>query len=153
MLKKYRFKLNGREVEVEAHPTDVLSKILRSKLGVTSVRGGCGRGDCGVCTVIIDGRAVHSCLTIMAQIENSEIITLEGLMRDGDLSPLQRRFVESGAIQCGFCTPGMILAATALLSVNPNPSIEEIKDYLRGNLCRCTGYKQIIEAVRRAVSK
>lgn len=150
MRKKYRFKLNGKNVEIEAAPAATLLKVLRDGLGIRSVKEGCGRGDCGACTVIMNGRAVHSCLTIMEQVDGAEIMTVEGLTRDEKLDVLQRAFAEVGAVQCGYCTPGILMASKYLLTKNPNPDLDEVREALRGNLCRCTGYQSILEAVRRA---
>lgn len=150
MRRRYRFKLNGRDVEIEAAPAATLLKVLREELGIRSVKEGCGRGDCGACTVIMNGRAVHSCLTIMEQVDGAEIMTVEGLTRDEELDVLQRAFAEVGAVQCGYCTPGILMASKYLLTKNPNPSLDEVREALRGNLCRCTGYQSILEAVRRA---
>jgi len=148
--KRYRFKLNGEWVEVESPPAATLLEVLREKLRLTGVKEGCCRGDCGACTVLLNGRPVHSCLTIMEHVQGAEVLTVEGLARNGALDALQRAFIEVGAVQCGYCTPGMLMAAKALLSVNPNPSREEVVEALRGNLCRCTGYAMLIKAVLRA---
>ena len=122
-------------------------EVLREKLYLTGAKRVCDRGDCGACTVLIDGKAKLSCLTLAVKAQGKEILTVEGLARDEELHPIQRAFVEQGAVQCGFCTPGMVLAAKALLDRNPTPSEEEVSEGLSGNLCRCTGYTKIIEAV------
>lgn len=153
MLKRYRFILNGRRVEVEAPPAASLLKVLREKLNIMSVKEGCGKGDCGACTVLLNGRAVHSCLTIMEQVEGAEIVTVEGLKRNDELDPLQQAFAETGAVQCGYCTPGILMAAKALLMKRRKPSVEDVKEALRGNLCRCTGYLTIFEAVIKGAEK
>ncbi|MGY4707017.1 (2Fe-2S)-binding protein [Candidatus Bipolaricaulota sp. J31] len=144
---KLRFTLNGRPVEVEAHPGRRLLDLLRDDLGLIGVKEGCGEGECGACTVLINGKPRLSCLTAAIQVEGKEVITIEGLSRDGKLHPIQRAFVETAGVQCGFCTPGFIVAAYALLQENPDPTPEEVRAWLSGNLCRCTGYRQIVEAV------
>jgi len=137
-----RFTLNGREVEVEAHPMKRLLDVLREECGLTGTKEGCGEGECGACTVLVDGAPVVSCLVPLAQVRGASVTTIEGL---GGSHPLQRAFAELGGAQCGICTPGMILAALAL---GPNPSLEEVRTGLAGNLCRCTGYEAIYRAVR-----
>ncbi len=146
MNKRIRFKLNQelRTVEVEAN--DLLLEVLREKLGVKSPKIGCERGDCGACTVLLDGKSVRSCLILAIEADGHEITTVEGLSRAG-LTPLQQSFLEHGAFQCGFCAPGVVLSATELLGKNPHPSEAEIKEAIAGNLCRCTGYKSIISAI------
>ena len=147
------FVLNGTEVTTPAAGNDRLLDLLRGRLGLTGTKEGCGQGECGACTVLVDGRSVNSCIYPALEIEGKEVLTIEGLMRpDNELSSLQRAFVEHGAIQCGFCTPGMILSARALIDRNPHPSDQEIRDALAGNLCRCTGYVQIVESVKRAAA-
>jgi len=145
-----RFILNGRQVEPDIPPQMLLLDLLRDYFNLTGVKEGCGQGECGACTVIVDGQAVNSCLVLAAQIDGKEVITIEGLSQDGKLDPLQEAFVEEGAIQCGYCTPGMILSAKALLMRNPRPDLNEIKEALSGNLCRCTGYTKIFKAVQKA---
>lgn len=130
-----------------------LLDLIRDKLELTGAKEGCGVGDCGACTVIMNGKAVNSCLVLAINAHGSEIVTIEGLGKGSELDPIQDAFVKYGAIQCGFCTPGMILSAKALLDENPNPTDEEIKLAISGNLCRCTGYTQIIEAVKAAAAK
>jgi len=144
------FKLNGRAVEAEVDRRTRLLDLLRDRFFLTGAKEGCGEGECGACTVLIDGRAVNSCLVIAPQVDGREVLTVEGISRDGELHPIQRAFVEKGAVQCGFCTPGFIMSTYALLKDNPDPSDEEIMTALEGNLCRCTGYAKIIEAVRYA---
>lgn len=154
MSKEISFILNGSEVRVAIEGHHRLIDVLRGPLGQTGTKEGCGEGECGSCTVIIDGRAVNSCLYPAPEAEGKTIITIEGLQgTKNELSVIQKSFVEEGAIQCGFCTPGMIMSAKALLDSNPAPSEEEIRDALQGNLCRCTGYVQIIEAVKEAARK
>lgn len=151
MSKEISFILNGSEVRVAVEGHQRLIDILRGPLGQTGTKEGCGEGECGSCTVIINGRAVNSCLYPAPEAEGKTVTTIEGLQgTKNELSVIQKSFVEEGAIQCGFCTPGMIMSAKALLDSNPAPSEEDIRDALQGNLCRCTGYIQIIEAVKEA---
>jgi len=140
-------KVNGEEYTLEIEPHRTLLEVIRDDIGLTGTKLGCGGGECGACTVILDGKAVKSCLMLALDAREKEIWTIEGLARGGELHPLQRAFVEHGAIQCGFCTSGMIMASKALFDENPHPSEQEIKDALAGNLCRCTGYVKILEAV------
>ena len=141
------FMVNGKEVILKVSPKERLIDTLREHLKLTGTKEGCSVGECGACTVILDGKAVSSCLILTGQIGGSEVLTIEGLETDGKLDPLQQAFIDYHAIQCGFCTPGMLMSAKALLIHNPHPSREEIKTALEGNLCRCTGYEQIIEAI------
>jgi carbon-monoxide dehydrogenase small subunit len=141
------FRLNGRRETLEVAPYEILLEVLRNRLGVKSPKCGCDRGDCGTCTVMIDGMTVRSFLVLAIEIDGAEIVTLEGLMSDGELTPLQKSFLEHNSFQCGFCAPGMILSSAELLAKNPRPSTQEIKEALSGNLCRCTGYSPIIEAI------
>jgi carbon-monoxide dehydrogenase small subunit len=150
---KIRFELNGRNVEIETEPNKRLLDMLRDDFKLKGVKEGCGEGECGACTVILDGKAVNSCIVLAPQIDGSSVITVEGLEKNGELDRLQKAFIENGAVQCGFCTPGMLLSAKALLDENPNPTEEEIKTAISGNLCRCTGYKKIVEAVKDAANK
>jgi len=147
---KVTFKLNGQIAEEEVNPNETLLDFLRNKLKMTSVKKGCDEGECGACTVLVGGKPVRSCLMLAVQVQNEEITTLEGLAKPGELSVIQNAYMEKYGFQCGFCTSGMILATKALLDENPNPTVEAIKDALEGNLCRCTGYEQIIESVLRA---
>ena len=147
MKQKVSFTVNGEVYEVEVEPRWTLLEVLREKLYLTGTKRGCDRGDCGACTVLINGIAKLSCLTLAVEAQGKEILTVEGLAQDKDLHPIQRAFVEQGAVQCGFCTPGMVLSAKALLDRNPTPSEEEVREGLSGNLCRCTGYTKVIEAV------
>jgi carbon-monoxide dehydrogenase small subunit len=145
-----KFRLNGRDVERQAAPRDTLLDFLRDELGMLSVKRGCDEGQCGACTVLLDGKPVCACLMLAVQARGSEVTTLEGLSKPGELSVIQRAFLEKYGFQCGFCTPGMILATKALLDRIPRPTTADIKEALDGNLCRCTGYEQIIEAEARA---
>lgn len=140
--------INGRNESLEVDPTKTLLKMIREDLYLTGTKEGCGEGECGACTVILNGKAVNACLVLAAEANNSEIITVEGLSNKSELSELQKMFIKHHAFQCGFCTPGMLVSAKALLDRNPNPSEEEIKEAIAGNLCRCTGYKQIIDAIK-----
>jgi putative selenate reductase molybdopterin-binding subunit len=146
-------KINGQTVRLSPDRNQTLLEFLREELGLTGTKRGCDQGDCGACTVLMDGRPVNACLVLVTEAAGREITTIEGLSRDGRLHPLQQAFVDYNAIQCGFCTPGMILTAVALLNENPNPSPEEIRRYLQGNLCRCTGYNQIVQAIQAAASR
>jgi len=150
---KLEFKVNGKNVSLEVPPDRRLLDILRENLGLTGTKEGCGEGECGACTVLLDRRAVHSCLTVAAQLSGKEVVTIEGLSDIGEMSDLQRAFVEETAIQCGYCTTGMVMSARALLYENPNPTEEEIRMALAGNICRCSGYTQIIRAVKRAAAE
>ena len=145
-------RVNGErhDLRVPAHHT--LLQLLRERLMLTGAKNGCDDGECGACTVLLNGEPVNSCLILAPEADGAEIVTVEGLAADDQLDPLQEAFVEAGAVQCGFCTPGMLLSARALLNRNPNPSEEEIRTALAGNLCRCTGYLRIISAVRSAAS-
>lgn len=148
---KVSFILNDESVSVEVDPRKRLLDMLREDFLLTGVKEGCSVGECGACTVLIDGKAVTSCLVLAPQVNGHRVTTIEGLQKNGELHPLQEAFTESGAVQCGFCTPGMILAAKALLDENPSPTREEIKTAISGNLCRCTGYEKIIKAIETAV--
>jgi carbon-monoxide dehydrogenase small subunit len=150
LKKPIQLQVNGFEYEVLVKPHWTLLHVLREEIGLTGTKEGCGKGECGACTVIMDGEAVLSCLILAVQARGKAIVTIEGIARDGKLDPLQDAFVQHGAIQCGFCSPGMIMTSKAFLSKNPHPTKEEIKGALSGNLCRCTGYVKIIEAVANA---
>lgn len=139
--------VNGTKHRLTVGPKERLLDTLRERLHLTGTKEGCGVGECGACTVILDGEAVHSCMVLTAQVDGSEVLTVEGLEVDGRLHSLQEAFIKHHAVQCGFCTPGMLMSAKALLDKNPNPTREEIKTAIEGNLCRCTGYEQIIEAI------
>ena len=146
MTKQITLKLNGEARSVTVEPNDLLLDVLRDKFGVKSPKIGCERGDCGACTVLFDGKSVRTCLILAIEADGHEIATVEGLSRAG-LTPVQQSFLEHDAFQCGFCAPGMVLTATELLGKNPHPTEEEVKEALAGNLCRCTGYKPIVDAV------
>lgn len=150
MKKLITLVVNNQFYEIAAAPNKTLAQVLREDLGLLGTKIGCGIGDCGACTVILDGRAVNSCLVLAVQVNGSEITTIEGVAEGENLHPIQDAFVENGAIQCGFCTPGMILSAKSLLDRKARPSETEIRKALSGNLCRCTGYQKIVEAVQTA---
>lgn len=145
-----RFRLNGNSVTVKTPPAYTLLEVLREQLRVTGPKEDCAKGECGACTVLMNGEPVCSCLVLIAQVRDAEIVTSEGLVKDGKLNPVQDAFLEEGAVQCGHCIPGLIVSATALLMHNQNPSLDEIRTALSGNLCRCTGYTKIITAVQEA---
>ncbi|MEA3355957.1 MAG: (2Fe-2S)-binding protein [Candidatus Bipolaricaulota bacterium] len=147
---RIRTVINGEPIQREVRVEDRLLDLLRNDLHLTGTKEGCGEGECGACTVLIDGKAVNSCLVLAPQVDGKEVLTIEGLAAGDALHPIQRAFVEKGAVQCGFCTPGFIMSTYALLRQNPSPSDEEIKSALEGNLCRCTGYTKILEAVHYA---
>lgn len=142
-----RFKLNHLYKEIEVSPLERLIDMLRNQFGLTSVKEGCGEGECGACTIIVDNLAVTSCTILAVQVNGCEVLTTEGLMVDGELDRLQQAFIENGAIQCGYCTPGMLMSIKALLLNNPCPSQDEVIRSIEGNLCRCTGYHPIVKAV------
>ena len=144
---KIAFKLNGEDTVIDVAPDHRVVDILREDLGLTGTKESCGTGDCGACTILVDGESRLSCLMLAAQLEGRRITTIEGLSEDEALHPIQKAFAELGAVQCGFCIPGMALAAVDLLARNPNPTRTEIREGLAGNLCRCTGYQKIIDAV------
>ncbi len=149
--KLLKFSVNGRPQELSVRTSHTLAQVLREDLGLLGTKVGCGEGECGACTVLVDGRTVTSCLMLAVEAEGSEVTTIEGLAaEDGTLHPVQRAFVEAGAIQCGYCTPGMVMSTVALLRKYPEPDEERIREGLTGNLCRCTGYQKIFEAVRAA---
>jgi carbon-monoxide dehydrogenase small subunit len=152
MKKILKLHVNGEEFEVLTEVHRTLLEVLRENLGLTGTKRGCDLGTCGACTVLIDGKPYLSCLTLAADVQGKKITTIEGLSQNGDPHPLQTAFVEKGAIQCGFCTPGMILTAKAILDENPHPSESEVKKAISGNLCRCTGYVKIVEAILSTVS-
>jgi carbon-monoxide dehydrogenase small subunit len=145
-----RMLVNGKPVEVPVEPTWTLLRVLREELRLTGTKKGCGQGDCGACTVLLDGQAVNACLVLALQANSKSVETIEGLGTPEKLHPLQKNFIQHGAVQCGFCTPGMLMSASALLREKSNPTIDEIKRGLSGNLCRCTGYSKIIKAIREA---
>ena len=150
---KIRFTVNGRQDERETDAETRLLDLLREDLALTGTKEGCGEGECGACTVLVDGRAVNSCLVLAPQVDGKSVLTVEGLAQGDVLHPVQQAFVEKGGVQCGFCTPGFIMSTVALLQENPDPSDEEILTALEGNLCRCTGYTKIVEAVRAAAER
>jgi carbon-monoxide dehydrogenase small subunit len=152
-MKKIDLKVNGEIRTIIVEPTTTLLEALRDQLGLKSPKCGCDRGDCGSCTVLLDGKSVRSCLILAIETENQEIVTLEGTMKDQDLTPIQKALYESNAFQCGFCAPGMIMSLSELLEKNKKPTEEEIKEAISGNLCRCTGYTPIIEAVKKLVNE
>ena len=145
-MKKIAFILNGEKRNVYVEPNDLLLDVLREKLGIKSPKYGCGRGDCGLCTILLNGKSVRTCLILAIEADGQEILTVEGLSKD-KLTPLQESFIKHNSFQCGFCAPGMIMTATELLEKNQNPAEEEVKEAISGNLCRCTGYTPIIEAI------
>jgi carbon-monoxide dehydrogenase small subunit len=142
--------INDDDVEFLCQPDETLLDVLRNRLGLMGAKEGCGTGDCGACSTIMDGRVVCSCLVLGAEAQGSTIETIEGMAQGGDLHPLQRKFIEHAALQCGICTPGFLMAAKALLETNPDPTEKEIRFWLAGNLCRCTGYDKIVRAVQDA---
>ena len=152
-LMEIKFTLNGRLTQVEVPPYWTLLKLLREKLGLTGTKEGCGIGECGACTVLMDGMPVNACLVLTPKVEGKKIQTIEGLGSRESLHPLQKSFIDHGAIQCGFCTPGILMSSKALLEEKSNPTREEIKEAISGHLCRCTGYHQIIEAIEAAGNK
>ncbi|MCX8193151.1 MAG: (2Fe-2S)-binding protein [Nitrososphaeria archaeon] len=150
---KIKLIVNNVEKTLDVEPNELLLNVLREKLGLTGSKYGCGIGECGACTVLVDGEPVLSCLTLAVEVDGREITTVEGLDVNGELDPVQEAFLEEGAIQCGYCTPGFIMIAKALLRENKNPSRSEITEYIKGNLCRCTGYINIIKAIQKASEK
>lgn len=145
--------VNGKEYPLEVKANEILLNVLRDKLGLMGTKYGCGIGECGACTVLLDGKAILSCQSLAFTADGKKITTIEGLEHNGSLHPLQQAFIDEGAVQCGYCTPGMILSAKALLDTEPDPSNQEIKQAIRGNLCRCTGYTNIIRAIKTASEK
>lgn len=154
MLKTITFLLNGETVEVYANPGEMLVDVLRDKLHLTGTKVGCKAGDCGACTVIMDGRAVNSCMIPVGKAQGANIVTIEGVAaKDGSLHPVQQAFIDEGAVQCGYCIPGMVMSAKALLDENQDPSREEIQEAMSGNICRCTGYVKIEAAIKSAAGR
>lgn len=145
--------VNGELFDLVVEPQTTLLEVLRDHLGMTGTKESCSTGECGACTVLIDGRPKLACLTLAADCSDKQITTIEGIAQNGKLTPVQEAFLEKGAVQCGFCTPGMIISATALLKENPDPTEFEIKKALEGNLCRCTGYNKIMEAIKDAAAR
>jgi carbon-monoxide dehydrogenase small subunit len=146
-------RLNGSPQEVAVEPSWTLLETVREALGYTGAKEGCGTGDCGACSMLVDGRLITSCLMLAPQADGREVVSIEGLATDGTLHPVQQAFIDTGGVQCGFCTPGMVMAATDLLTHNPKPTFEEIREGLAGNLCRCTGYTKIFQAVELAAQR
>ena len=149
-LTKLKFTLNGEPVEILVSADKTLLRVLREDIRIMGTKEGCEEGECGACTVILDGKAVNACLVPAVQLEGRNVLTIEGLSDGKSLHRIQQAFVDTGAIQCGYCTPGMVMSAYALLSENPNPDEDEIRSAISGNLCRCTGYQKIIDAVKRS---
>lgn len=147
------FVLNGEPVDVLVEDNTTLLDLLRDQIGLTGTKKGCEEGECGACTVIVDGRAVNSCITLACDVAGCKVITIEGLAQNGVLTPIQQQFIDQWAFQCGYCTPGMIMSATALLERNPHPTELEIREAIEGNLCRCTGYQKIVEAIQIAAEQ
>lgn len=150
MKRVIKFKLNGEDVEAYVQDNITMVDFLRKEMHLTGTKRGCEEGECGACTILLDGGAVASCLMLAVEADGHEILTIEGLQKNGVLHPLQREFVDKWALQCGFCTPGMIMSALSLLKENPHPTEQEIRDGIAGNLCRCTGYSKIVEAIDAA---
>jgi carbon-monoxide dehydrogenase small subunit len=153
MTHTIRMRVNGKDYTVDVPSQRLLIDCLRYDLGLTGTKEGCSVGVCGACTVLMDGQVISSCLTLAVLADGKEVTTVEGLAHDGKLHPVQQSFIDYGGFQCGICTPGMVVAAKALLDENPNPSDEDIKDWMMGNLCRCTGYYKIIESIRGAATR
>ncbi len=153
MEKLIKMTVNSKKWEISVQPNQTLVRVLREALGLTGTKVGCEMGDCGTCTVIMDGKAVNACLVLAVQADGREILTIEGLARDEALHPLQESFIMEGAIQCGFCTPGMIMSAQALLKENPDPDEAQIREGISGVLCRCTGYSKIVQAIKSTSQK
>jgi len=150
---RIEFTLNGRRRHLDVEPNQLLLNLLREGLYLTGTKYGCGIGECGACTVLVEGEPVLSCLTLAVDVDGKEVETIEGLARGDDLDVVQKAFLDEAAVQCGFCTPGFIMTTRALLNENPDPTEGEIREYLKGNLCRCTGYVNIVRAVKRAAEK
>lgn len=150
---KVTFKINGEKVSLEVEPNKTLLKVVREKLNLTGTKEGCGAGECGSCTVIMDGKPVNACMILAVELEGKDLLTVEGLAKNGVLDALQTAFINNAALQCGYCTPGMLMSAKALLMRNPNPNEDAIKEAIGGNLCRCTGYRSIMDAVKEAAGR
>lgn len=147
---KINFMLNGQSVEMEVRGEKRLLDFIRDDLHLTGTKEGCGEGECGACTVVLNGQAVHSCLSVASQLDGGELLTIEGLEKNGELDAIQKAFIKKSAVQCGFCTSGMVMSAKALLMNNPHPTEEEIKRAIAGNICRCSGYREIKAAIKEA---
>ncbi len=152
MKKQISLKVNGHERSVLVEPRQTLLDVLRYDLRLTGTKEGCGDGNCGSCTILMDGQAVNSCLVLAVEADGHNILTIEGLAQDGELHPLQKAFIDEGAVQCGFCTPGMIMNAKAILDINPHPTEEQVRLAIAGNLCRCTGYDKIVRAILKVAA-
>lgn len=152
MKKNIDLKVNGQNYALQVDVKDLLLDVIREKVGLTGTKEGCGTGECGACTVLINGEPVNSCLYLAVRAEGKDILTIEGLGDPSNLHPLQQAFIENGAVQCGFCAPGMLLSAQALLVKNPNPSEQEIREGIAGNICRCTGYVKVVSAIKQAAT-
>ncbi len=150
MKRVIHFTLNGEEIDALAQDNMTMVDFLRKEMHLTGTKRGCEEGECGACTILLDGNAVDSCMMLAVEADGHEVVTIEGLQKDGVLHPIQKEFIDKWALQCGFCTPGMILSAVSLLSENPHPTEHEIRDAIAGNLCRCTGYAKIVEAIDAA---
>lgn len=145
--------VNGKKEKIKIQSNVTLLHLLREELMLTGTKEGCGIGQCGACTVLLDGRAVNACLVLAADVQGKEVWTIEGLAQHGELHPLQKALIELNAIQCGFCTPGMVMVTVALLKENPHPTLDEVKEAIKGNFCRCTGYKKILEAIQQGADE
>ena len=152
MKKQITFKVNGQEKSISVEPRQTLLDVLRYELRLTGTKEGCGDGNCGSCTILMDGKAVNSCLVLAIEADGRNVLTIEGLAQAGKLHPLQQAFIDEGAVQCGFCTPGMIMNAKAILDVNPHPTEEQVRLAIAGNLCRCTGYDKIVRAILKVAA-
>lgn len=153
MGKIIEFTINGIRKRVEVKPNDLLLNIIRDELQLIGTKYGCGIGECGACTVLINGEPVLSCLTLAIDVDGKDLLTIEGIAKEGQLDTVQKAFLEEGAVQCGFCTPGFVITAKSLLAESPEPTETEIREYIKGNLCRCTGYVNIIRAIKRAAQE
>jgi len=154
LKKQIELRINGVKREILVAPSELLLNVLRDRFGLTGAKYGCGIGECGACTVLVDGKPTLACLSLAIGLDGSDIVTVEGIGQpDGRLHPIQKSFLEHGAVQCGFCTPGMIVMAKALVDDNPNPSEEEVRQHIQGNICRCTGYTQIVKAIQTCSKK
>ena len=151
-MENLTMRLNGEEVSIQIRADALLLDVLRDQLGLMGTKEACGQGECGACTVLLDGQPVTSCLVPALKAQGREVMTVEGLASGGELHPLQKAFIEHGAVQCGYCTPGMLMSAKALLDRNPHPTEEEVKEAISGNICRCTGYVKIVEAIKAAAA-